>query len=535
MTLEMKQTSRWWYGRFVLNGKSKLVNLGVEIKGSRPASIGQSGDDAFERSRGKAIGEHDRVLADLHSKHNIEELTQRVIHLKTGARIETVKLADLPDAWGKIPRRRKPSVTRAATARKTLQRFVAFLSEQHPEVKELYEVTQPMTRAFLQGEETRGVSPRTWNATASLLRSVFRYLQPEAEAYRRHLAITPGKQEDPIHRQPFTVEEVKAILEVVQDDDLMRPLVVTALCTAMRKGDCCLLKKKDVDWKNGFVAVKTSKTGEHVEIPMLPLLRRELTHLPESNSEYVFPFAAEEYKRNPDGLNTRLKQVLAKAGFVDGDLARKIQETPECLLPRLTESEVRRRSLAAIAGTAMTPKRRENMQKVFGLYMDGKNTGDICRELNVSKGTVSGHLHTVEKMIGAQVIRRSDTVAPPAVFRGSIHAAETVDRMKKISVRGWHSFRTTWITLALSAGLPMELVRRVSGHTTTDVVLKHYFKPGREDFRRAIQSAMPNLLSAGQPTNAKTPKDEAVEILRASCAAQWKRDCARVLALLEKM
>ena len=268
---------------------------------------------------------------------------------------------------------------------------------------------------------------------------------------------------------------------------------------------------------------------------MLPLLRHELTRLPESTSEYVFPSAAEEYKRNPDGLNTRLKQVLAKAGFVDGDLARKIQETPECLLPRLPESEVRRRGLAAIVSASMTPKRRENMQQVFSLYMDGKNTGDICRALNVSKGTVSGHLHAVEKMIGAQVIRRSDTIAPPAVFRGSIHAAETVDRMKKISVRGWHSFRTTWITLALSAGLPMELVRRVSGHTTTDVVLKHYFKPGREDFRRAVQAAMPNLLSAGQPVNAKTPKDEAIEILRSSRAALWKRDCSRVLALLEKL
>ena len=72
--------------------------------------------------------------------------------------------------------------------------------------------------------------------------------------------------------------------------------------------------------------------------------------------------------------------------------------------------------------------------------------------------------------------------------------------MKKASVRGWHSFRTTWITLALSAGLPMELVRRVSGHTTTDIVLKHYFKPGREDFRRAIQAAMPKMLTAGEKT-----------------------------------
>src|SRR2546428_202534 len=58
--------------------------------------------------------------------------------------------------------------------------------------------------------------------------------------------------------------------------------------------------------------------------------------------------------------------------------------------------------------------------------------------------------------------------------------------------------------LALTAGVPLELVQKVTGHKTTDIVLKHYFQPGREDFRRALQSAMPKLLTNGH----KSPKDE---------------------------
>lgn len=46
----------------------------------------------------------------------------------------------------------------------------------------------------------------------------------------------------------------------------------------------------------------------------------------------------------------------------------------------------------------------------------------------------------------------------------------------------------------LSAGVPMKLVTRVTGHHTVDVVLKHYFRPGREDFRKAIENAMPGML-----------------------------------------
>ena len=68
-------------------------------------------------------------------------------------------------------------------------------------------------------------------------------------------------------------------------------------------------------------------------------------------------------------------------------------------------------------------------------------------------------------------------------------------------MRDFHSFRVTWITLALTAGVPLELVQRVTGHKTVDVVLKHYFRPGREDFKQRILAAMPRLLAG--PSEAK--------------------------------
>ncbi len=72
------------------------------------------------------------------------------------------------------------------------------------------------------------------------------------------------------------------------------------------------------------------------------------------------------------------------------------------------------------------------------------------------------------------------------------------DSGRQASVKDFHSLRTTWITMALSAGVPMELVRRVTGHSTVDVVLKHYFRPGREAFRDALETAMPKMLTGGQ-------------------------------------
>jgi hypothetical protein len=74
-------------------------------------------------------------------------------------------------------------------------------------------------------------------------------------------------------------------------------------------------------------------------------------------------------------------------------------------------------------------------------------------------------------------------------------------------------------------------VQKVTGHKTTDIVLKHYFQPGREDFRRALQSAMPKLLTNGQ----KSPKDEMKEILEGMTAKNWKKGKARLVALLAKV
>ncbi len=66
------------------------------------------------------------------------------------------------------------------------------------------------------------------------------------------------------------------------------------------------------------------------------------------------------------------------------------------------------------------------------------------------------------------------------------------------SVRDWHALRTTFVTLALSAGVPTELVRRVTGHRMVEIVMENYFRPGREEFRAALTGALPDVLTGGK-------------------------------------
>jgi hypothetical protein len=78
--------------------------------------------------------------------------------------------------------------------------------------------------------------------------------------------------------------------------------------------------------------------------------------------------------------------------------------------------------------------------------------------------------------------------------RGPLHGPRQAG-VRRASLRDFHSFRVTWVTLALVAGVPIEVVKKVTGHRTVEVVMKHYFRPGREEMRQTLNSRMPAVLT----------------------------------------
>jgi hypothetical protein len=77
--------------------------------------------------------------------------------------------------------------------------------------------------------------------------------------------------------------------------------------------------------------------------------------------------------------------------------------------------------------------------------------------------------------------------------------------------------------------VPLELVQKVTGHQTTDIVLKHYFQPGREDFRAALHNAMPQLMMNGQ----QSQREQIRDIVEGMTVKTLKRDKERILQLLK--
>ncbi|HPA17483.1 MAG TPA: tyrosine-type recombinase/integrase [Verrucomicrobiae bacterium] len=446
-----------WYGRYEVGGRRLTVNLQVPIAGRPPASFSlrDEGNGAFERSRAVALEKLEALAQEARRRHGAAHLLERIVEIKTGESVRSVGLDALAEEWAKIPRRRDPSLRYAMQCRALLGRFVAFVRAKSPQARELAQVTRGIARAFLEAESRRGVTAKTWNDALKLLRATFRHVLPPGCA--NPFAGIPARETETVFRKPFSPEELKAIVDAAKHDQFIRPILITGMCTAMRRSDCCMLRWRDVDLRRRFITVKSAKTGVMVSIPIFPLLHEELSgRAPHAagrggdSDAYVFPDQATMCIENPDGITYRVRKVLAAAGF------RDVRDAED----------------------------------------DSEDTGSLTR---------SGPL------------------------RGEIHAVRGKG-LRRASIRDFHSFRVTWVTLALTAGVPLELVQRVTGHKTVDIVLKHYFQPGREEFRRALQDAMPRLLTAGAQ---RGPKEAMLAILEKTSARTWIRDVARLRACLK--
>jgi hypothetical protein len=127
--------------------------------------------------------------------------------------------------------------------------------------------------------------------------------------------------------------------------------------------------------------------------------------------------------------------------------------------------------------------------------MGPRKTGHIFPEqAEMYKDNPDGITYRVRQIFRKAGFFDEEEPSESMPHRGAVHQ-DRPRGVRRASVRDFHSFRVTWVTLALSAGVPLELVKKVTGHRTAHVVMKHYFQPGREEFRRTLAAKLPALLS----------------------------------------
>ena len=490
--LERRKTSRFWYGRFQIDGERKVKNLHVEVRGTPPGRNEEHGSVQFEKSKSEAEAALKTLLAEMNSNKTAEDLAQAVHEVRTGRKVGTPYTQDLAELWNKLPRSKPVSASHKKKSLGWINSFIDWMDKNHPKTKRLDQIGEEHALAFMQQQEQRGITAKTWNSILSTLKTACRRGGCTAFNDIRQRPL------ETIHRIPFTPDELQAVLQAAKPDELIYPLVVTATCTAMRKGDCCRIRWKDVDLESGFITVKTSKTSRTVDIPLADLLRSEIEKQVGNESEYVFPKLAKRYTTDDTYLTKRFKKILAMAGFHDGT-------PPPATIAPYDPSELANRA-DRYFNDIPTDQKREKARDVFNRYISGTKLCTSAKQAGVSKGTASAYLNEIEAATGIAFIRgktRAGKALPQS--RGNVRQDRKTG-LRRASVRDFHALRTTWITLALMQGMPLELVKTVTGHATAEIVMEHYFKPQREQLKTAIQKCLPSILSTSSRHQKPAPQ-----------------------------
>ena len=482
------QLRPWWYGEyFRKDGSRAVVNLNVAVEGKPPNGgvVSGKGDHVFERSRARALSAIEALRQEETKARMTKAAALRQYRERTGEKMDETPVSALLGALDK-----RVNVARCEQWRKDqfykVKCFVEWLTAQN--IRSVMDITVRDARAYLdtlynpqRPAYTAGTARKARTACALALDLT---LPEDAPNPFRHptLRIAATREDKEIHREPLTAKEVEKLLAVAEKADReAHDWMVCALSTGLRRGDVCRLRWTDVDLKSKSLRVVTGKTGAELLLPILPrfaeVLERRKASIISNDSGFVFPEAEQLAREKSSLLTNRVKKafVAALAGGKDAegvDLAAALDAV-----------------LVAVAGLKIGVAKRERMERVLRLYAAGKTYDEIARETGFSQGCVSGLLTQAEEASGVRFVRRLEK------WDIGFTRVKRKVGVKEASRYDFHCLRTTFVTLAISAGMSVDKLRALTGHATVDLVMRHYFKPKGTDFAEELKKALPAVLT----------------------------------------
>lgn len=501
MALEIRhgrngELRKCWYGSYVDgNGKRRVIALIEPLPVKHfPGSLRETGNAIFEASRARAEKELADFQTEARQKGRADSLTERLIEAKTGRKWKETPLADLPDIITGGEKRRARSQQHETWKKRAVENFTAWASGRG--LATVLEVTPDVAQAYIANLYEPDAEGRTRTAAsirkhkAVVGRALRRALPHGVENPFAGVAVETPEGDRVFNREPLTPAEVDTLLRAASKDPTAFDLIVTGLSTGLRRGDVCRLKWSSVDLRGEVLKLTTSKTRAELYLPIMPRLLTVLQgRLAErvEGAAFVFPEAERELRTKPSGVSRRIKRAFALAFAKPQDAP---QDAPELVPLAETLPEV----LKAVRAAKMTAGKRAKMIDLLNRYASGQSYRVIQQERRISRGGISTLLHEAQRLAGVRFLPDAQT---PGVNAAIAEVTRTRRRvgLKSASRYDFHALRTSFVTLALNAGLKIEMLKALTGHSLVETVLRHYYKPRGTDARAELEAALPDVLT----------------------------------------
>jgi integrase len=117
------------------------------------------------------------------------------------------------------------------------------------------------------------------------------------------------------HKFFFSESEIEKLMNASAPH--LRSILAVAFGTGLRKGDILKLKWRDVDLDRGIISIQMQKTGEPVEIPLIPMLQDLLRQMKSHAGPYQFVFSLGSSGQGIGDIKTAFRAALRRSGLAE--------------------------------------------------------------------------------------------------------------------------------------------------------------------------------------------------------------------------
>jgi len=175
----------------------------------------------------------------------------------------------------------------------------------------LSEVTAEAVEEY-KAKRRAEVSPATVNRELACLKTCLNKAV-EWGKLEKSPAAKVKKFREPNSRERFlTIDETNRLLG--QAADTLRPVLIVALSTGMRKGEILKLRWTEVDFVKGYIRLQDSKSGKGRAVPMNALVFDLLHEFP-TRRGFEFVFENPETKTHVQDVKTGFRAACRRAGL----------------------------------------------------------------------------------------------------------------------------------------------------------------------------------------------------------------------------
>jgi len=187
----------------------------------------------------------------------------------------------------------------------------------------MHTITRKEIEAYLRIRR-KVVSGATCNRTLALLKHLFNIAIEKGYVRDNPVRGTKKYKEAPWRRKYiYTEDELQTLVNAAATH--LRPILVVAIGTGLRKGDSLALRWDQVDFEHNVITLFMEKTGEGIEIPMLPMVRETLRRLKGTagQSPFVLTYRGRQIGDCKSAFNGALRRSgLAAKGYHFHDIRR---------------------------------------------------------------------------------------------------------------------------------------------------------------------------------------------------------------------